>query len=193
QRSDNLPGVVEEREVAKYIGIPVTMLVHGDATWQAFIDALQEHTLVHIASHTVYGENLFDKVLKMGGSDRLALLDIVRSRVPTTEVAILSACRTAEPGDDADLVEGLHLAAAVQCYGFGSVIGTMWAMYDGDGAELSRSFYRHMFSRRAGESGEITEICGTGFKEADGSYGSRTMGELCSLWRVKWMQFNEYR
>lgn len=101
--------------------------------------------LVYIASHTAYGENLFDKVHKLGGSHQLELLD---SPVPTTEVAFLLACSTAQPRDDADLVEGLHLATAMQCYEFRSVIGTMWAMYDGDGAELSRSFYRHMFSRR---------------------------------------------
>jgi CHAT domain-containing protein len=148
---------VEEKEAAKNIGILGTMLEYEDAPWQPLVDGLQEHPLVHIASHTVYGENLFDNVLKLGGSHRLELLDIVRSRVPTTKVAFLLACSTAQPGDDANLVEGLHLATAMQCYEFRSVIGTMWAMYDGDGAELSRSFYRHMFSRRADDGIPLKE------------------------------------
>ncbi|KAH9007867.1 hypothetical protein EDB84DRAFT_1247689, partial [Lactarius hengduanensis] len=64
---------------------------------------------------------------------RLTLLDIVRSDLPTAEFAFLSACHTAEVTEGSVVDEGLHLAAAVQCCGFRSVVGTMWAMVNEDG------------------------------------------------------------
>ena len=40
----------------------------------------------------------------------------------------------------------LHLTAVMQFSGFRSVIGTMWAMVDEDGRDLSEYFYSKMFS-----------------------------------------------
>jgi hypothetical protein len=57
---------------------------------------------------------------------RLTLLDIVRSRVPIAELAVLPADRTAELVDGTDFVEGLHLTASMQYYGFRGVVGAMW-------------------------------------------------------------------
>ncbi|KAH9162266.1 hypothetical protein EDB89DRAFT_652572 [Lactarius sanguifluus] len=49
--------------------------------------------------------------------------------------------------------EGLHLAAAMQFCGFRSVIGTMWAMADTDGGDLSKHFYKSIFSEGTGRRG----------------------------------------
>jgi CHAT domain-containing protein len=43
----------------------------------------------------------------------------------------------------------LHLTAAMQFSGFRSVIGTMWAMADEDGQDLSEYFYGKMFTAGA--------------------------------------------
>ena len=41
--------------------------------------------------------------------------------------------------------EVLHLAAAMQFCGFRSVVGTLWAMADGDAPDLTQEFYKYMF------------------------------------------------
>ena len=47
----------------------------------------------------------------------------------------------------------LHLVAAMQNCGFRSVVGTMWAMADTDGADLSKYFYKTLFSDKANQNG----------------------------------------
>ncbi|KAI0256943.1 hypothetical protein BJV78DRAFT_1083894, partial [Lactifluus subvellereus] len=65
--------------------------------------------------------------------------------LPKAELAFLAACHTVGPeGNTLDEVP--HLTAAMQFSGFRSVIGTMWAMADEDGQNLTEYFYRKMFS-----------------------------------------------
>jgi len=45
----------------------------------------------------------------------------------------------------------LHLVAAIQYYGFRSVVGTMWVLVDMGGVELSTFFYWRMFLLAEGE------------------------------------------
>lgn len=85
--------------------------------------------------------------MELHDGDRLTLLDIVRSRLSVAEFAFLSACHTAELTDVENPVEALHLAAAMQYSGFCSVVGTMWAMADIDGRDLSQRFYKAMLSQ----------------------------------------------
>ncbi|KAI9433884.1 hypothetical protein H4582DRAFT_2101246 [Lactarius indigo] len=77
---------------------------------------------------TPAAEKPFDAGFELHGGERLTLLEIVRSDLPTAEFAFLSACHTAE-----------------YC-GFKSVIGTMWAMVDEDGRDLAKHFYKALFS-----------------------------------------------
>ncbi|KAF8266583.1 hypothetical protein EI94DRAFT_1584812, partial [Lactarius quietus] len=86
---------------------------------------------VHFACHGTLEEGKpFEAGFKLHRGERLKLLEIVRSGLPTAEFAFLSACHTAEITKGSLADEGLHLAAAVQYCGFWSVIGTMWAMVD---------------------------------------------------------------
>ena len=41
----------------------------------------------------------------------------------------------------------------MQNCGFRSVVGTMWAMADTDGADLSKYFYKTLFSDKADQNG----------------------------------------
>jgi CHAT domain-containing protein len=66
----------------------------------------------------------FEAGFELHGHERLTLLDIVPSHLLTAEFAFLSACHTAEVTEGSIMVEGLHLAAAVQYCGFRSVVGT---------------------------------------------------------------------
>ncbi|KAH9020891.1 CHAT domain-containing protein [Lactarius hengduanensis] len=133
--------------------LPVTSLISEGAKAASALDGLQHHQFVHFACHgTLEARKPFDAGFELHGNERLTLLDIVRSRVPAAEFAFLSACHTAELTDGSSADEGLHLAAAVQYCGFRSVVGTMWAMADGDGPDLAKHFYKSVFPRR--EKGE---------------------------------------
>jgi CHAT domain-containing protein len=155
-RPNESPRGTRDMKVIRSIGVPATRLVFGNATREAVLNGLLKHRLAHFAcrSHREEGKP-FDTALELDGGDRIALLDIVRCRVPTTELAVLSCGRTAElvDGTDTDFVEGLHLAAAMQYYGFGSVVGTMWDLGDVGGEDLSLGFYKEMLSGGADDDG----------------------------------------
>jgi CHAT domain-containing protein len=152
-----LEGVEGELEVIRDVGIPVTELVSEDATRAAVIQGLQNHRLVHFACHgNLETGKPFEASFRLHDGERLTLLDIVRSRIPTAEFAFLSACHTAELTDLENPDEALHLTAAMQYCGFRSVVGTMWEMADTDGRDLSAHFYGNLFSPE-GEDG--TPLC----------------------------------
>jgi hypothetical protein len=146
-RPTESPLSTRDMKVVRSIGVPTTRLVFGNATREAVISGLQKHRLAHFACgyHRESGKP-FDTALELDGGDRIALLDVVRSRIPTTELAVLAAGGTAEVIDGPDFVEGLSLVAAMQCYGFGSVVGTMWGFVDGNAEDLSLGFYPQILS-----------------------------------------------
>ncbi|KAH9041770.1 CHAT domain-containing protein [Lactarius pseudohatsudake] len=144
---ESLHGAQGEINVVQAIGSPVTTLVSEKATPMIVVESLRNHRFVHFVCHGLLETGKpFDASFELHG-DNLTLLEIVRSQLPTAEFAFLSACHTAEPTEDSISDEGLHLAAATQFCGFRSAIGTMWAMADKDGADLSR------FSRKAQAGG----------------------------------------
>jgi CHAT domain-containing protein len=79
---------------------------------------------------------------KLGDDDHLTLFDLVCSRLPSAEFALISAFHTAELTDGSIADEALHLTAAIQYCGFWSVVGTMWTVTDIDGL----FFYKATFS-----------------------------------------------
>jgi len=125
----------------------VTTLIGKRATTSVVLEGLQDHQFSHFICHgNLVPEKPFDASFGLYGGNRLTLLDILRSRLPTAEFAFLSACHIAELTEGSIADEGLHLAAAVQYCGFRSVVGTMWAMADQDGGDLAKHFYNSMFS-----------------------------------------------
>ena len=149
QPDESLPGVWGEMEVVQALTARVTSLVLDAATPSSVVEGLRGSRFAHFACH---GEletgKPFEAAFKLHGGSRLTLLDIVRSRLPDAEFALLSCCHTAEITKDSVADEALHLAAAMQYCGFRSVIGTMWAMADTDGRDLAKSFYKSLFSGR---------------------------------------------
>jgi CHAT domain-containing protein len=149
-----------DMKVIRSIGVPTTRLVFGNATRDAVINGLKKHRLAHFArgSHRERGKP-FDTAIELDGGDRLSLLDIVRCQVPTTEVAVLAGSGTAELPvvEGTDFVEGFHLTAAMQYYGFGSVVGTMWDLGDGGAQDLSLGFYKEMLSEGEEDGVSVAE------------------------------------
>jgi CHAT domain-containing protein len=122
-------------------------LIGATATPSVVLERLQDHRFVHIVCHGILESGKpFDSHFELYNGKRLSLLDIVRSQLPRAEFAFLAACHTAEVTDKSPSDETLHLAAAMQYCGFRSVVGTMWAMADTDGRDLSGYFYKSLFS-----------------------------------------------
>ena len=147
---ETLPGALGEINVIEALVSPVKALVSQMATPVTVIEGLRDHRFAHFISHGLLETGKpFDASFELHGGGRLTLLEIVRSHLPIAEFAFLSACHTAELTDESIADEGLHLAAAVQYCGFRSVVGTMWAMADADGQDLSKQFYKSVFSDSA--------------------------------------------
>ena len=154
QVEPSLPTVGGEIRVIQALHTEVTSLISAAATPARIIDGFHHHRFVHFACHgKLEAGKPFEAGFELHGDERLTLLEIVRSHVPTAELAFLSACHTAEVTEGSIIDEGLHLAAAVQYCGFRSVVGTMWAMIDEDGRELAKHFYKALFSNSRRDQG----------------------------------------
>lgn len=149
QPDESMPGAWEEISHMRRLKTTVTTLISKKATPPAVMERLQEHRFAHFSCHGMLETGRpFDASFKLHNGERLTLLDIIRSRLPSAEFAFLSACHTAEVTEESVADEGLHLSAAVQYSGFRSVVGTMWEMADIDGQFLAKHFYGSLFSER---------------------------------------------
>jgi CHAT domain-containing protein len=150
---DTLPGAFGEIADIQTTKTQVTTLLSAMATPETVMEGLRDHRFAHFVCHGLLEIGKpFDASLELH-KDNLTLLEIVRSHLPAAEFAFLSACHTAELTEGSVADEGLHLAAAMQYCGFRSVVGTMWAMADTDGADLSKHFYKSLFSDKASQNG----------------------------------------
>ncbi|KAI0246746.1 CHAT domain-containing protein [Lactifluus subvellereus] len=152
QPDETLPGVDSEtRSIESLVGSgSVTRIAGEAATPENVIAHLPMHPWVHFACHGMLQPGRpFDSSFLLQHNNHLTLLRIAKSHLPTAELAFLAACHTAELALDDTPDEVLHLTAAMQFSGFRSVIGTMWAMADEDGKDLSEHFYRRMFAAGA--------------------------------------------
>ena len=150
---DSLPGAYPEIMAIKATKTPVTALISAMATPESVIEGLRDHRFAHFVCHgSLETGKPFDSSLELHKGS-LTLLTIVRSQLPAAEFAFLAACHTAELTEGSVSDEGLHLAAAMQYCGFRSVVGTMWAMADEDGEDLSQQFYKAILADRADQIG----------------------------------------
>ncbi|KAI0252174.1 TPR-like protein [Lactifluus subvellereus] len=152
QPDESLPGVGSEtRSIECLVGSGSVTRIAGEvATPENVIAHLPMHPWVHFACHGMLQPGRpFESSFLLQDKTHLTLLRIAKSHLPTAELAFLAACHTAELTDDGTPDEVLHLTAAMQFSGFRSVIGTMWAMVDEDGQDLSEYFYGKMFAAGA--------------------------------------------
>ncbi|KAI0250748.1 TPR-like protein [Lactifluus subvellereus] len=149
QPDKSLPGVDSEtRSIKCLVGSSSVTRIAGEAaTPENVIAHLAMHPWVHFACHGMLQLGRpFESSFLLQHNTHLTLLRIAKSHLPTAELAFLAACHTAELAEDGTPDEVLHLTAAMQFSGFRSVIGTMWAMADEDGKDLSEHFYSKMFA-----------------------------------------------
>ena len=154
-----LPGVKREVEdLGRLLGSPP--LLDQGFTLAALQQQLarQDHEIVHIASHGVFGDSAdttfimtYDELITLDGLQRLlgGGPNGQRPRTRPIELITLSACQTAEGDDRAPLgMSGTALKARAR-----SALGTLWPVADSAAQQLMASFYRRLAAARASGQG----------------------------------------
>ncbi|PSS35398.1 hypothetical protein PHLCEN_2v1553 [Hermanssonia centrifuga] len=127
-------------------------LVHSTKT-QDVIEALPQASIVHLACHGDQHDTkdsaigYASEALKSGFCLRdgnLTILHFLRLGMPRAFFVFLSACESAK-GDETQIDESVHMAAALMFCGFRSVVATMWNMDDLDGPEVAKAIYTELF------------------------------------------------
>lgn len=146
QPDEFMPKAWNEISLIRRLETDVTMLSSKRAKPSNVMKRLRDHRFAHFLCHGILEPGKpFDACFKLY-KDRLTLLEIIRSQLPSAEFAFLSACHTAGLTQESIADEGLHLSAAVQYSGFRSVVGTLWALADDDGPVVTEHFYDSLFS-----------------------------------------------
>ena len=150
--------VQNEIDNVQQLGNFVDVIVGADATRDAVLHGLQQHSWVHFACHGHMGNNSqpFHASFELHDDDHLTLLDLISVKLPNAEFAFLAACHTAA-GDRGTPDETIHLAAALQFCGFQSVVGTLWATADKAGPIISKEFYKYMFRHPGGNEVDVRD------------------------------------
>jgi hypothetical protein len=137
-----LPGVMPELEaIRKHLPAPPARHLTGqDATAAAVLRALPACSWLHLSCHAFQHPDdpaasaflLHDKPLTMG--------DLSAARIPSPDLAYLSACETAS--SDLRLIdESFHLASALQLIGFRHVLATLWPISDKQAPAMAEMIY----------------------------------------------------
>ena len=114
------------------------------------VEELGKNEWVHLACHGLPNPTQpFESAFALRDG-RFTIQRIIGCNLENPEFAYLSACHTTV-GDEESPDEVIHLASAMQFLGFRSVIGTMWAVDDGETDKITSTFYRHMLD----ESGRL--------------------------------------
>jgi CHAT domain-containing protein len=152
-----LPLVREELRRIQNLGNSVDIMLGDQVDRETLLPLLQQYSWVHFACHGhLAAKAPFLSSFQLHDNERLTLADLIKARLPNAELAFLSACHSAAIDVNNTPDEVLHLSAALQFCGFRSVIGTLWAMADIDGPDVTEGFYGHIF-RDAGNAGDFRD------------------------------------
>jgi CHAT domain-containing protein len=144
-----LPKVKEEighiRRLLNNTDMMGDILEDRDANHNTVLSGLRTHSWVHFACHGHLNDQPFHSYFQLHDHSHLELVKLIPAHLPDAELAFLSACHSAAGDMVGTPDEVVHLAAALQFCGFRSVVGTLWAMEDDDGCDVTKDFYQYMF------------------------------------------------
>jgi CHAT domain-containing protein len=138
----SLPQALREIELlASRFPQNTLLLIGEDATRASVLDAMAHSSLAHFACHgtTELTDPSTSSLMLTDGP--LTVADVLNQRFGTSELAFLSACRTAASGGAYISDEPVHLASALQLAGYRHVIGTLWPVRDTVAAWTAGRFY----------------------------------------------------
>ena len=121
-----------------------------DSCTSRVVEELGKNEWVHFACHGLPNRKQpFESAFALHDG-HFTIQRIIGCDLKNPEFAYLSACHTTV-GDKESPDEVIHLTSAMQFVGFCSVIGTMWAVDDGETNKITSMFYKHMVN----ESGRL--------------------------------------
>ncbi len=136
----------------------VSLLGNDDATPEAVLNGMAEHSWIHLACHAHQDptQPLESAFMLAGDPEKgrpLNLTEIAERANRNADFAFLSACQTAT-GDASLSEESVHLAAGMLMAGYRRVIATMWAVNDSDAPIIAEMVYKYMLSDGRADSGK---------------------------------------
>ncbi|PBL03932.1 hypothetical protein ARMGADRAFT_37961 [Armillaria gallica] len=145
-------------QVAVEGGLTITSLGNDEATPEAVLSDMAEHSWIHLACHARQDptQPLESAFMLAGDPEKgrpLKLTEIADRTNTKADFAFLSACQTAT-GDASLSDESVHLAAGMLMAGYRRVIATMWAVNDSDAPIIAEKVYKHMLSDGKADSGK---------------------------------------
>jgi CHAT domain-containing protein len=110
------------------------------------LQKLTDYQIVHFSCHGWADEDPSESTLLLHDwrTNPLTVSDLSAQNLPKALFAFLSACNTASSFNEALIDESITLSAAIHLAGFPSVIGTLWPIFDQEGAEVAIEFYEWM-------------------------------------------------
>jgi CHAT domain-containing protein/tetratricopeptide (TPR) repeat protein len=125
-------------------GLATFTRIDGEQTCTSrVVEELGKNQWVHLACHGLPDRTLpFESAFALHDG-HFTIQRIIGCELKNPEFAYLSACHTTV-GYKESADEAIHLASAMQFAGFRSVIGTMWAVDDGETNKITSIFYQHM-------------------------------------------------
>ena len=128
----------------------ITRIDGEESSISRVVEELGKNNWVHLACHGLPNRTKpFESAFALRDG-HFTIQRIIGCDLKDPEFAYLSACHTTV-GDEQSPDEVIHLASAMQFAGFRSVIGTMWAVDDGETNKITSTFYKHMVD----ESGRL--------------------------------------
>ncbi|MCK9900140.1 CHAT domain-containing protein [Frankia sp. Cpl3] len=142
----DLPGArAEAAELRQKFPGRVEVLAGPEVTLDAVLATLPTAQWAHFACHgTAEADDPSNSRLYLYDGP-LTTVDIARLRLDHAELAFLSACETACPGNQLP-DEAIHLASAFQLAGYRHVIATLWPIADKGAVAVAESIYASLAS-----------------------------------------------
>ncbi|KAF5378218.1 hypothetical protein D9757_009178 [Collybiopsis confluens] len=141
--AEDLPSTTEEVQTLQKMYPNMTWINDSAGKKEAVLEGIRTHNWVHFACHAIQDiENPLKSAFLLQDKD-LELADLMTESFSRTQLAYLSACRTAV-GHEQLSEEAVHLAAGMLMAGFQNVIGTLWAIDDDDASFVAQHFYRYL-------------------------------------------------
>ncbi|OHV31185.1 hypothetical protein BCD49_32085 [Pseudofrankia sp. EUN1h] len=144
--ASDLPGVdAEVAAIRARFGDQVRVLAGVEATRKDVLAALPAARMAHFACHG-FSDPMNPSASHLLLQDQaLRVVDVAELRLDVAELAFLSACSTARPGERLT-DEVIHLTSAFQLAGYRNVIGTLWPIADRHAVDLAAEIYTKLVS-----------------------------------------------
>ena len=120
-----------------------TQLVNQDFNRAAIVPQMDDHTIVHLATHAEFVSGQPEEsFILFGDGDRITLRDVATWTLRNVDLVVLSACQTALGGEFGNGEEILGFGYQIQRTGARAAIASLWSVDDGGTQALMTTFYR---------------------------------------------------